>query len=556
MDFGHVREVHAFARRIHALAGHEVQAEHDVLRRDDDRITVGRGQDVVGGQHQRARFELGLERQRHVDGHLVAVEVGVERRADERVQLDGLAFDQHGLERLDAEPVQRRRAVQQHRMLADHLFEDVPHLGAFTLHHALGSLDGRGFAAQLQLLEDERLEQLERHLLRQAALVQAQRRADHDDRTAGVVDALAEQVLAEAALLALDHVGERLERALVGAGDRTAAAAVVEQRVHRLLQHALLVAHDDVGRVEFEQAAQAVVAVDDAAVEVVQVRRREPAAVERHERTQVRRQHGQHGQHHPLGTVVGLDERLDQLQALGEALDLGLGAGRRDVLADLEHFSRQVEALQHLVDRLGAHAGVELVTVLLDRVEVHFVGKQLAALHLRHARVDDHEGFEVQHALDLAQRHVQHEADARRQRLQEPDVRGRARELDVAHALAAHLGLRHFDAALLADDAAMLQALVLAAKALVVLHRPEDLGAEQAVAFRLERAVVDRFGLFHLAERPGPDHVRGSQRDADRVEVLGRRLLLEQLQEIFHWVTCAVVAASRPLTAFPGGVRC
>ena len=72
------------------------------------------------------RFHLRFERQRHVHGHLVAVEVGVERRADERMQLDRLAFDQHRLERLDAQTVQRRRAVQQHRMLTDHLFEDIP----------------------------------------------------------------------------------------------------------------------------------------------------------------------------------------------------------------------------------------------------------------------------------------------------------------------------------------------------------------------------------------------------------------------------------------------
>ena len=38
--------------------------------------------------------------------HLVTVEVGVEGRADQRVQLDGLALDQHRLERLDAETVQ------------------------------------------------------------------------------------------------------------------------------------------------------------------------------------------------------------------------------------------------------------------------------------------------------------------------------------------------------------------------------------------------------------------------------------------------------------------
>ena len=54
-------------------------------------------------------------------------------------------------------------------------------------------------------------------------------------------------------------------------------------------------------------------------------------------------------------------------------------------------------------------------------------------------------------------------------------------QVDVTHALAAHLGLRHFDAALLADHAAVLEALVLAAQALVVLDRAEDLGAEQAV---------------------------------------------------------------------------
>ena len=186
--------------------------------------------------------------------------------------------------------------------------------------------------------------------------------------------------------------------------------------------------------------------------------------------------------------------------------------------------------LQQFVHGLGAHAGVELIAVLLDGLEIHLVGQQLAALHRRHAWVDDDEGFEVQHALDLTQRHVEHEADARRQRLQEPDVRRRARELDVAHALAPHLRLRDFDAALLAHDAAVLQALVLAAQALVVLHRPEDLGAEQAVTLRLERAVVDGLRLLHFAEGPRADHLRRGQPDLDGIEILDRGVLLEKLQ--------------------------
>ncbi len=107
---------------------------------------------------------------------------------------------------------------------------------------------------RFELAEDERLEQLQGHLLRQTALVQAQGRTDGDHGTTGVVDALTQQVLTETTLLALDHVGQRLQRALVGTGDGTAATAVVQQGVHGFLQHALFVAHDDVRRSQLEQA--------------------------------------------------------------------------------------------------------------------------------------------------------------------------------------------------------------------------------------------------------------------------------------------------------------
>ena len=255
LDLGDRAEQHALARLLVAQHRQVVEAEHDVLARHDDGRAVGRMQDVVGRHHQHARLELGLERQRHVHGHLVAVEVGVEGRAHQRMQLDGLALDQHRLEGLDAQAVQRRRAVEQHRVLADDLVEHVPDLGLLLLDELLGLLDGGGLAQRLQARIDERLEQLERHLLGQPALVQLHLRADHDHRAARIVDALAEQVLAEAALLALQHVGERLQRALVGTRDDAAAPAVVEQRIDRLLQHPLLVADDDVGRSAAPSAA-------------------------------------------------------------------------------------------------------------------------------------------------------------------------------------------------------------------------------------------------------------------------------------------------------------
>ena len=281
------------------------------------------------------------------------------------------------------------------------------------------------------------------------------------------------------------------------------------------------------GALSSSRRRRPVVAVDDAAIQVVQIRGREAAAIQRHQRTQVRRQHGQHHHDHPLGLVARIDEALAELEALGQTLELGFARSAGHFFANLEQLGLQVDALEQLVHGFGAHARVELVAMLFDGFEIHFVGQQLAALQRRHARIDDHEGLEVQHALDFAQRHVQHEADARRQRLQEPDVRGRAGQLDVAHALAAHLGLRDFHAALLADHAAVLEALVLAAKTLVVLHGPEDLGAEQAVTFRLERAVVDGLRLLDLAVRPGADHFRRGQADLDAVELFDRSVLLE-----------------------------
>ena len=503
--------------------GEVVDAEHDVLRRDGDRRAVRRRQDVVARQHQHRGFDLRLGRQRDVDRHLVAVEVGVERRADQRMDADRLALDQHRLERLDPEPMQGRRAVEQHRMLADDLLEDVPHFRPLQLDHLLRLLDGGDQAALFELVVDERLEQLERHLLGQPALVQLQLRADDDHRPARVVDALAEQVLTEPALLALERIGQRLERTVVGAAQDAAAAAVVEQRVDRLLQHALLVADDDVRRLELHQLLQPVVAVDDAAIEVVQVGGREAAAVERHQRTQLGRNDRDDVEDHPLRPVARLAERIDDLQPLGELqllLRRLLGA---HLLAQLDGELLDVHALEQLLDRLGAHLGAEPVLVLVARLPVLLFVQQLVLLELGLLRVDDDVGFEVEDALEIAQGDVEQVPDPARQPLEEPDMAHRRRQRDVAEPLAPDLRLGDLDAALVADDAAVLHPLVLAAQALPVGDRAEDLGAEQAVALGLERPVVDGFRLGHLAVRPGQDLLRRREADPDGVEIARQR---------------------------------
>ena len=96
-----------------------------------------------------------------MDGHLVAVEVGVEGVADQRVNLDRLALYQERFEGLDAQPVKGGRAVEQHWVLVDDLLQDVPDLADHRVDHLLGGLDVlRGLALD-QAGHDERLEQLE-----------------------------------------------------------------------------------------------------------------------------------------------------------------------------------------------------------------------------------------------------------------------------------------------------------------------------------------------------------------------------------------------------------
>ena len=126
---------------------------------------------------------------------------------------------------------------------------------------------------------------------------------------------------------------------------------------------------------------------------------------------------------------------------------------------------------------------------------------------------------EVDDLLEALRRDVEQVAEPARDTLEVPDVRDRRGELDVAHALAPHLRTRDLDAAALADDALEADPLVLAAVALPVLRGTEDLLAEEPVLLRLERAVVDRLRLLHLAVRPREDVTR--RREVDREPAAG-----------------------------------
>src|SRR5712691_7474770 len=187
----------------------------------------------------------------------------------------------------------------------------------------------------------------------------------------------------------------------------------------------------------------------------------------------------------------------------------------RTLLALREEVAAAGEAVLEPGERLVA-VDLDPAFLALDLVlEPVQVGGALLVVDRR-----DDRRREVEDLLELARGDVEQVADTARHALEEPDVRDRGGEVDVAHPLAAHLLARHLDAAPLADDALVADALVLPAVALPVAGRSEDALAEEAVPFRLQRAVVDRLGLRYLARRPVADLLARGKADPNRIEIV------------------------------------
>jgi len=107
-----------------------------------DGTMIGRrwpARDVVRRQHQRARLELRLERQRHVHGHLSPSKSGLNA-----VQTSGAAGSPCPRSARARRPGCRGGAASARGSAAPGArgspLRDVPHLGALALHHALGAL--------------------------------------------------------------------------------------------------------------------------------------------------------------------------------------------------------------------------------------------------------------------------------------------------------------------------------------------------------------------------------------------------------------------------------
>src|SRR5690606_24641047 len=152
---------------------------------------------------------------------------------------------------------------------------------------------------------------------------------------------------------------------------------------------------------------------------------------------------------------------LDDLQALCELLGLKFRGGLSNFHAQVGRDLLQLEREQQVTDSLSANLGGEGIgTILVLGIQELLFGQKLALGERGQACIENDVVLEVEDAFDILERHVEQQHDTARQRLQEPDVGNRSCQLDVTHALATNAAQGNFNAALLADDALELHALV------------------------------------------------------------------------------------------------
>src|SRR4051794_2427184 len=173
------------------ILSYVIATQGDVLAWRGNRFTARWRENIVRREHQHARFQLRLDRQRHVHSHLVAVEVGVVRGANERVNTNGFTLDQLRFKRLNRETVQSRRTIQEDRMAPGYFVENVPDFWRLALNHFLRAAYRVHVPEIFEPTNDERLEENQRHFFRQPALIQLELRTNDNYRAAGVIDAFA-----------------------------------------------------------------------------------------------------------------------------------------------------------------------------------------------------------------------------------------------------------------------------------------------------------------------------------------------------------------------------
>ncbi len=189
-----------------------IQTQNHVLRWIHNRAPICRVKQIAIRQHERPTLHLCRLRQRHMHRHLIPIKISIKRFTHKRMKTNRLPLHQHRLKSLNAQSMQCRRPIKHNWMLFYHFIQHRKYLRRLLFHEHLCLFDVRDNFFLNQLFHNKGLKQLKRHFCRQPALPQLKFRPHYDNRTPGIVDPLAQKILAKTPLLPLEHVRNRLKR--------------------------------------------------------------------------------------------------------------------------------------------------------------------------------------------------------------------------------------------------------------------------------------------------------------------------------------------------------
>ena len=325
---------------------------------------------------------------RDMQVHLITVKVGVIRRRHTEVEPEGGVVHQLHPVHHHAHLVQTRLPVEEHIVavaqmalhdpaglqsdLAAPVVLEINALARVTDHIASAGVFGRPIADQFRQVRSVKRRhplgvcEVASNTARHADLVELQVRVARNHGTCREVHTLAHQVATQAALLALEACADRLDRAARRLQRlRQACNVVVHVRRHMVLQQVRKVVENVRRRTLLLHPGEVRTGADDVGQLVGEVVLAHAAAKLGHTRAHLRRRHGQHGKHHP----VGLRKLLREAQGghvlgrhlLQDRVHLG---GRERALLGLCHARRA--RLLVLLLALAPH-GEELERLLADR---------------------------------------------------------------------------------------------------------------------------------------------------------------------------------------------
>ena len=109
-----------FFLRAQGVLGNVVATKSDVLARSRNRTSIARPKNIVRGQHEQPGFQLSFHAQRNVYRHLVTVEVRIISGTNQRMNSNGISFDQLRFKGLNRQAMQRGSTIQENRMFPSH----------------------------------------------------------------------------------------------------------------------------------------------------------------------------------------------------------------------------------------------------------------------------------------------------------------------------------------------------------------------------------------------------------------------------------------------------